>query len=123
MKRFREFGSFLVVGAVATAVQYAVLVLLVRGFSVNPVVASTLGYCLSALLNYDLNHRVTFRSAVPYLRGLRRFAAISTLGLLLNAALMAVLVESAKLHYIVAQVAATVTVLLWNFFANRRWTY
>jgi putative flippase GtrA len=118
-----QFGRFVLVGGFSTALQYLILFALVRGAGVEPVAASTIGYALSALANYDLNYRLTFRSRQPYLGGIARYAVVMTTGLLLNGAIMFAGTRLLGLHYLLAQVAATVAVLFWNFFAHRRWTY
>jgi len=118
-----QFGRFLLVGGFCTALQYLILAALVQAAGVDPVVASSIGYLLSALANYDLNYRLTFRSRVPYLGGMLRFALVMTTGLVLNGAVMALGTKALALHYLVAQVAATIVVLFWNFFAHRRWTF
>ncbi|MBK7457472.1 MAG: GtrA family protein [Betaproteobacteria bacterium] len=63
MKRIAtQFLRFLGVGGLATALHYAIMAaLVVRGW-MGPVAASTLGFSVSAVLNYRLNHRFTFRS-------------------------------------------------------------
>jgi putative flippase GtrA len=118
-----QFSRFVLVGGFSTALQYLILVLLVRATGTDPVVASSIGYVLSALANYDLNYRLTFRSRVPYLGGMFRYSLVMTTGLLLNGVMMAVGTKVLALHYLFAQVAATIVVLFWNFFAHRRWTY
>ena len=118
-----QFGRFLVVGGFSTALQYVILGVLVRAAGVDPVVASSIGYVLAALANYDLNYRLTFRSRVPYVGGLSRYSLVTTTGFLLNGAIMAAGTKFVGLHYLVAQVSATIVVLFWNFFAHRRWTY
>jgi putative flippase GtrA len=118
-----QFGKFLLVGGFSTALQYVVLALLVQAGGIDPVVASSIGYVLSALANYDLNYRLTFRSRVPYLGGMFRFALVHAMGFLLNGTIMAAGTKLLGIHYFVAQIAATIIVLFWNFFANRRWTF
>lgn len=118
-----QFGRFALVGGFSTALQYLILASLVHAAGIDPVVASSVGYVLSALANYDLNHRLTFRSRVPYVGGLFRYTLVMTAGFLLNGAIMAAGTKFLGLHYLVAQVAATIVVLFWNFFAHRRWTY
>ena len=118
-----QFSRFVLVGGFSTALQYLILVLLVQTAGVDPVVASSAGYVLSALANYDLNYRLTFRSRVPYLGGLFRYTLVMTTGFLLNGAIMAAGTKFLGLHYLLAQIAATIVVLFWNFFAHRRWTF
>ena len=118
-----QFSKFLLVGGFSTLLQYLILAFLVHTTGTDPVVASSIGYVLSALINYDLNYRLTFRSRVPYVGGMARFALVHAMGFLLNGMIMATGTKVLGLHYLVAQVAATVVVLFWNFFANRRWTF
>jgi putative flippase GtrA len=121
--KFAQFQKFLLVGGLATATQYAVLVGMVRFLGADPVFASSCGYVISALLNYYLNHRLTFRSAQSHRRALPRFALISGGGLLLNSSIVWVLSEHGPIPYLAAQIAATAVVLLWNFWANSKWTF
>ena len=118
-----QFGRFLLVGGFSTVLQYLILVLLVRVAGTDPVVASSAGYVLSAMANYDLNYRLTFRSRVRYFGGMFRFALVAATGLVLNGLVMAAGTKLFGIHYLIAQVVATVIVLFWNFFANRRWTF
>ena len=118
-----QFISYAGTGAVGTAVQYAVLIALVQLASVPAVVASTAGALVGALINYVLNHRFTFASRRAHRMALPRFFAIAVVGVLLNAAMMAAILAMVPAHYLLAQVAATVVVLLVGFLANRKWTF
>jgi len=79
-----QFSKFLLVGGFSTLLQYLILAFLVHTTGTDPVVASSIGYVLSALINYDLNYRLTFRSRVPYVGGMARFALVHAMGFLLN---------------------------------------
>ncbi len=120
---FAQFSRFVLVGAVATAIQYAVLVALVHWPAMPPLPASTIGFTLSAVTNYLANHRFTFHSDVPHASGLARFGVVAASGLALNAGAMAVSMSILQLHYLLAQAIATAVVLGWNFTLHRRWTY
>lgn len=118
-----QFASFAGVGAVATATQYVILFLGVQLLGVHPVAASTVGFALSALLNYWLNHRLTFVSALPHRRALPRFALVVAVGLGLTSAFMWLGVEVLDFHYLLAQLGTTALVLIWNFVASRLWAF
>jgi putative flippase GtrA len=119
----RQFVRFAMLGAVGTAAHYAVLVAFVRLLRGDPLVGSVAGCLTGMLVNYFLARRYAFRSRVPHRRALWRFALIAGVGLLLNTSLMWLLVRAAGLHYLVAQVLATGTVVVWNFVPNRLWTF
>lgn len=119
----RQFLRYAAAGAIGTAVQYVILVVLVEGLRVHPVAASTVGAIAGACVNYGLNHRITFASNASHARAFPRFAAMAAGGLALNAAVIAVLVSAAHANYVAAQVAATAAVLAVTFLGNRRWTF
>jgi putative flippase GtrA len=118
-----RFRSFLVVGAVATLVQYVLLVALVelRDWPATP--ASSAGFAVSALLNYLLNYHVTFASRAPHRQAALRFALVALSGLALNALCMWMLERNAGLHYLLAQVGATLATLAWTFAASQGWAF
>ena len=119
----RQAGTFLLVGALSTAAHFAVLWLLATFAHLGPVPASSAGYLTGALVNYQLNRAVTFRSQVPHRVALLRFCVVAGTGFLANGLLMHLLCEGAGLHYLLAQALATGIVLAWNFIANRLWTF
>jgi putative flippase GtrA len=123
MKILRQLVAFGGVGAIATAIQYLILVVLTEGLGTDPVVASTIGYISSALLNYTLNYRFTFASNKPHVVAVQVFALVALVGSMLNAGIMYVLLQRFGANYLVAQVFATGVVFLWNFFAHRRFTF
>ena len=117
-----RFGRFTLVGGVATAIQYAILMLLVRGWRMAPAPASSIGFVLSAILNYLLNYRFTFRSNRPHGAAAAKFGALAGAGLLINAVSMHLLVGMG-VQYLLSQVCATAVVLFWNFIGNSLWTF
>jgi putative flippase GtrA len=118
-----KFGRFLLVGGLCTAIQYALLVLLTEFANFTPTVASTVGYLCSSLVNYLLSYSFTFGSAARHRQSLPRFVLIMTVGVGLNAAVTFVGSTVWGLHYLIAQAMATCITLLWNFWANLRWTF
>jgi len=115
--------GFTGVGAIATAAQYGILLLLVTFAGSSPTVASSVGFALSALMNYCLNHRYTFRSNTLHAVALPRFATMALIGLALNALLMWLLTTRLSVHYLAAQIITTGAVLAWNFWISDRWTF
>lgn len=118
-----KFSRFLLVGGVCTALQYALLILLVEAFRMPPTPASTIGYVASSLLNYLLNYSFTFKSRAEHRRSLPRFMVIALCGVALNAAVTFAGTSVFGLHYLLAQIIATCVTLVWNFVANLRWTF
>ena len=117
-----RFVRFSIVGGLATAIQYALLVALVQGVGMAPTPASSIGFVLSAGVNYLLNYRFTFQSDRPHGPAAAKFGLLAGMGLLINAAIMR-LVLGTGAHYLIAQVCATGVVLFWNFIGNSLWTF
>lgn len=119
---FARFSRFALVGAIATGIQYLILFMLVHWAWFDPVMASSIGFAVSAMANYFLNYHYTFRSNQGHGPALIKFMALASVGLILNSIIMQVLTVGG-LHYLIAQVCATVGVLLWNFSGNSLWTF
>lgn len=118
-----RFLMFAACGLVGTAGHYAAMVALVQGAGVPPVAASVVGFLVGMGINYVLNYRFTFRSGKRHREAASKFFVVGCCGLALNTVLMHALTGPAGLHYVVAQMGATVLVLLWNFIANQTWTF
>ena len=117
-----KFTRFALVGGVATSIQYLLLFILVHWTGSNPVLASSLGFVVSAFANYLLNYHYTFRSKHQHGTALLKFMVIAGVGLILNSTIMQTLTVEG-LHYLIAQVIATAGVLLWSFTGNNLWTF
>lgn len=123
MSLSRQFSVFLFIGAVCTALHYAVLILLVRLEWLAPTWASALGFGVSAVLNYLLNRRLTFSSSRAHRSAAPRFVGVAASGLMINTALLALLNGVLEWHYLLAQVLATGATLMWNFILHKIWTF
>lgn len=123
MSRFEQFLRFAVIGGIATAIQYVILIVLVQAGVAGAVAASSIGFVLSALANYALNRSFTFNSTKAHAEALPKFAMVAVLGLGINTGLIWLFHAFVGLHYLPAQVLATCGTLLWNFTLNRIWTF
>lgn len=110
------------VGAVGTLAHYAILVGAVSLHLATPVAASMAGAVVGAIVNYVLNAKYTFHHK-GHAQALPKFALIAIAGALMNGALMKILIDTLGLHYLVAQVLATLIVLGLTYTANSLWTF
>jgi putative flippase GtrA len=118
-----QFALFALVGCAAAVGHYGTLAALAELAGVGPVPASAAGFVVGAAISYALNYRYVFRSGGEHLPTAARFLTVAVVGLGLNSLVMALLTHRAGLHYLPAQVAATLTVMLWSYGANRVWTF
>jgi putative flippase GtrA len=114
----RDFLRFAAVGAVATAVHYAVLIGLTEIFGVHPVLGTACGALTGGVVSYTLNRIYTFAARPAYMRGLVKFIIVISIGAALNAAIVAFFMWLG-LWYLFAQFIATGIVLIWNFAVSR----
>jgi putative flippase GtrA len=118
----RSMLSFLVVGCFSTGLHYLLTALFALGFGMPVVQASTIGFAISAIANYLLNARLTFRSKQPHAITAPRFLATAGAGLLINFLLLSIFVAGG-LHPVPAQILTTLGVILWNYSINGLWTF
>jgi putative flippase GtrA len=119
----QRFLTYTVVGVVASLVHYLLLILQVEAFRMPPLAASTLAFIGGALMSYALNSTITFGDRRNTSWPLVKFLAIASIGLALNGFFMGAIMSAFRVHYLIAQAAATAIVLLWNFGGNFLWTF
>lgn len=118
-----NFVKFLGVGGTATAIHYAILILLVELDLTTAAVASAIGYTLSSIANYLLNYYFTFSSKADHGVAGLKFMIVAGAGLTINTSLVYLMTETANFYYLAAQLIATFIVLLWNYYIHKIWTY
>ena len=119
----RQFRIFLVVGLAATLGHYSVLVGLVESGLATSVPATLAGYLVGGVISYIFSRNHAFSSDRPHREAVWRFALVAGVGFVMTGFLMGVLNGHWGLHYLVAQLVVTGTVMLWSFSANRLWTF
>ena len=110
------------VGALATAVHYGLLVLCVERAGWPAFAASGFGAVVGAQIAYLGNRRFTFAHRGDVRASWPRFQATALLGALLGMAIVALGVRLG-VHYLIAQLLATLTSLAMTFAINRHWTF
>jgi putative flippase GtrA len=126
----RQFVKFGFVGAIGSVVDFSVLIVLKEYLFFNLYVANTFSFSAAVFSNFLWNSIWTFRGAF---RGRKRhrfipFLLVSIIGLGINQVILYVAHEATGLDnfqygYLVAKVAATIVVMIWNFIANKYWTF
>lgn len=118
-----KMTAFGLVGIIGTGAHYLTLVALVEAVSIDPVVATTLGFVVGATINYILNHRYTFKSTKGHLDAGPKFFLIAIFTGLLNGLLVHVGIHWAGFNYLLTQVFATLVVFFVNYALNSVWTF
>ena len=118
----RGFVRYALIGAVATAAHYLVLVLCVEAAGWRPWLASGAGAVVGAQVAYAGNRVYTFDYRGTVGASWLKFQLTALAGALQGMAIVAVAVH-AGWHYLAAQVAATLAGLVVTYAANRWWTF
>lgn len=118
------FLKYCVVGVLGTAIDVAILWLLVR-FGGLPVLAATsISFTVSVVNNFILNKFWTFsHPSQNYRKLFIKFIIVSAGGLLLTNVFMWLFVHAIEIWYIWAKLITSGVVLVWNFLANKYWTF
>lgn len=119
-----QFLKFGVVGALATIIDFGVMILLHEIFGVNPVAAAAVSYCVSLAFNYWASMRYVFvhREDLSRAKEFVIFITLATVGFLLNEFIMWAGTQAlGDSWYVVVKVFATALVMLWNFFSRKKW--
>ena len=126
-KTARQLVKFLMVGVTNTFWDYALYIIFTRGllgFSLHFLAAQFLAFVGSVLNSYFLNKRWTFRNTDPRHRvQLGKFFLVNIVTLGLYELLLFLLVDRLEMYDLFAKALVIIPVTLWNFFANKYWTF
>ncbi len=136
-KEAERFLKFAVVGTIGFMVDFGLLYILKEFVGLPTIIANTLSFCAAVVSNFTLNRYWTYPDSrsKKLSAQLIQFTLVSLIGLLINDIIVVLLEHPFQslldtgftflpiAGYIPAKIVATVVVLFWNFFINRRWTY
>lgn len=117
-----KFVKFVVIGVIATFIDYLVMIVLKELFSVNVLVASATGFIVALIFNYSYNMMYVFvdlKEGMTKIKSSAIFLITSLIGLLFNQLIMYILVERLFVYYILSKFVSIALVGLWNFFSKQ----
>lgn len=116
-----QFARFLVVGLVSFAFDYGLFFVLFHYFGVQYIVASTISFSLSLVLNYFLTLKFVFEAkkdrniALEFLV----YVGLNIIALGLNQLILFLAVDGVGLSPLVGKLVATAVVLVYNFISRK----
>jgi len=120
-KLFAQFIKFGVVGAIATVIDFALLIFLTEVFKLNYLISATIAFSVAVIFNYVASMRYVFthRENLSRRKEFIIFVVLSVIGLLINNACMWLGVEIFSIDYRITKILATVIVTTWNFITRK----
>ncbi len=121
-----QFFRYGVVGAASTAVDFMIYLSLTRGFGFwlgHRIAAEGMSFVLAVCLGFVLNNIWTFRKDFACWRARAgKYFLVAVGGLILNLIVFR-FVLLMGIHDILAKIAATAIVSVWNFTFQKLWTF
>jgi dolichol-phosphate mannosyltransferase len=124
----KRFLKFCVVGASGTLVYLGLLALFTEIGGLFYALSAALAYEISILNNFAWNELWTFRDKRASAGGsvlvrVLKFNLVSLVGLGIHEAVLTFFTEVTGLFYILSAIIAIFCAMIWNFFANVKWTW
>ncbi len=118
--RLKELIRFAFTGGVCFVVEFLCLTLLVELVRIPVLVATAIAFLVSVAVNYALCVKWVFTGAKDGGAAVRTaFLITSGMGFGLNELLMWLFTGVMSIHYMIAKVASTLLVMIWNYFTKR----
>lgn len=122
MEAFKQFALYLVVGGIATVVEWACFWVL--NHWMHYTLATALAFVVSTFANWLAGRLLVFKkSDQSLLAELAQIYGTSIVGLLMNLAIMWIAVEQFGVQEMIAKIIATGIVFFWNFFVRKLLIY
>jgi putative flippase GtrA len=119
----QRLAFFLVVGALAAAVHWLVVVGLVTGLRLQPLLANIIGWLVAFVASFSGHYLLTFRDqSAPLGRSALRFFGVSALGFSINESIYAITLALGW-RYDWALLIVLVAVAVMTYFLSRRWAF
>lgn len=120
-KLISQILKFGVVGGIAFVIDYSLLFMLTEFLHIHYLASGMVSFSASVIFNYILSIIWVFE--VKKKRDEKKefvvFIVLSIIGLGINQLIMWVLVDGLKLYYMLAKVAATAIVMVYNFITRK----
>ena len=121
-KLVQQFMKFGVVGIIAFAIDYGLMVLLTEAFGINYLISATVSFIVSVVFNYLASMRYVFthKEGLSRRREFVIFVVLSVIGLAINDALMFLGTSFLGISYLITKIAATAVVMVYNFVTRKK---
>lgn len=131
---WKQFVKFCLIGASSTVIDILISRILIDRFGMYWMAANTISFVFAVTNGYLWNSLWTFRGMAAVRRHTQylKFVAVNVVGYGLNTLIMSLMIllltghlsgNPPKMAWSIAKGTAIVLVAIWNFLANKRWTF
>ena len=118
----QKFMMYSLVGCICTCIYFLSMFIMVEQIGKEPIVSSIISFVIMTLFSFILNMKFTFGGEFTKQK-LVRFFIVASIGFALNFVIMFSIVEVLSFHYLIGEIATTLTIPFVNFFLNHYWTF
>ena len=117
-----QIFKFLLVGGIATIIDFVFLYLFRDIVKLNLILANTLSFIISVTYNYIASISFVFNvnNGKSKKKNFILFITVSIIGLIINNIILYIVTKMFKLYYILSKVIATIFVMIFNFITRKR---
>ncbi|MDO4996431.1 MAG: GtrA family protein [Bacilli bacterium] len=120
-KLLLQIFKFVIVGGIATIIDFIVLVFLKELIGLNEIVANTISFTVSVIYNYIASVKWVFDVDKDKNKSKQfiTFITFSIIGLLLNNLILWICIDKLSIYYLIGKVIATGLVMVFNFITRK----
>jgi len=118
----QKLMMYSLVGCICTCIYFFSMFIFVERIGKEPIISSIISFVIMTLFSFFLNMKFTFGGEFSNQK-LARFLIVASIGFTLNFIIMYTLIQVLSFHYLIGEIATTLTIPLVNFFLNHYWTF
>ncbi len=124
-KQFKELFRYIIVGGLATVVEWAVFWLLNKPLKLQYIIATAIAFIFSTFANWGFGRLLVFKEPAgqSVFKEIASIYVASIAGFLFNIAIMFVLVQWVHLDEMISKIIATAIVFAYNFLVRKLLIY
>ena len=123
-KDVKDFMLYLIVGGLATIVEWGIFFLLNQLLNINHLLATAIAFIFSTIANWGFGRLLVFKHSHESLsKELTKIYATSIIGLIINECIMYLGVDILGAHAMLIKIIATGVAFIWNFLVRKHLIY
>lgn len=114
--------KFIIVGGIATIIDFAFLYIFKEFLNIDVIIANTLSFIISVTYNYIASITWVFDVNKNKNKNVQfiLFIVFSIVGLIINNVILYILTDKLNIYYLISKVIATIIVMIFNFITRKK---